>query len=91
MPTEYGTTCQFSPNCATQNAQKHLKKPLKLAVLAILLLEIWRELIRSAIFCCHFLFLLCLIKAASYVRMFKKNLSGLSAGPFDSMFDVKEK
>jgi hypothetical protein len=78
MPTEYGITCQFSPNYATQNAQKHLKKPLKLAVLGILLREIWRKLIRSAIFRCHFLFLLCLIKAAG-------------AGPFDSMFDVREK
>ena len=47
--------------------------------------------IRRTIFCWHFLFVLCLIKAASYVRIFKKNLSGLSAGPFDGMFDVIDK
>jgi hypothetical protein len=46
---------------------------------------------RSAIFCWYFLFVLCFIKAASYVRNCKNKFAGLSNGPFDSMFGVMVK
>ena len=91
MLTEFCTRYQFVRIAHHRMPKNTFKKPLKLAVLGILVCAIRRKLIHSAIFCCHFLFISCLSKAASFVRIFKKILSGLCAGPFDSIFDVMEK
>ena len=88
-----GTCFLIFQNIAWQKwaTVEHHKHPLKIAVLGILGRLFRRRLIHSAKFCCHFLFESCLINNASYLRIFKRDFSGLSAGPFNIMFDVMEK